>query len=113
MDDTARIRINRLIVGLLAILCLIAGLAIGVTDSMENLWCGSFVRAGLLLAAFWIAMPTKGRAAAWAQTSPYWILLIVGGLIVIRRLEIFLLAALILFFLAVVVPLLIGTSKRN
>lgn len=113
MSNSTRPEVNRLLVGGLSILCLGAGIAVGMTYSMDNLWCGSFVRVGVLLAAFWIALPKKGGAAAWANISPWWIVAIVVGLILIRRTQIFVAFGAVLFFLAVIVPLLIGTSKRG
>ena len=71
---------NRLLIGCLAVTFLVAGLAIGLFDSWGNLWCGSLIRASLLLGAFWLGMPTKGRAAAWANFSPWWIIAIAVGM---------------------------------
>ncbi|SFI54095.1 hypothetical protein [Planctomicrobium piriforme] len=76
---------NRILVAVMAVACLVAAFAIALTDSMDNLWCGSFVRAGLLLGALWIGLPTKGRAAAWANVSPYWILAAGAGIVLIGR----------------------------
>jgi len=76
---------NRILTGILAALFVVAGLVIGATDSWGNLWCGSFIRAGALLGAFWIGMPTKGRAAAWANFSPTWILAGALGLVLFMR----------------------------
>ncbi len=43
---------------------------------------GAFMRVGLLMFAFWLALPTKKRDAAWANVSPWFfvglILAIVG-----------------------------------
>ena len=56
--------VNRTLVGVLAMVCLAAGAVIGYVESLENVWCGSFIRTGLLLGAFWIALPSRGREAA-------------------------------------------------
>jgi hypothetical protein len=66
-----RVPVSRLLVGVIALACLGAALAIGIVDKWENLWCAAFVRVGLLMSAFWLALPSKHRDAAWANLSPY------------------------------------------
>ena len=34
------------------------------------IWQGGFMRSGLLMGAFWFALPSKNRDAAWANVSP-------------------------------------------
>ncbi|WP_437194178.1 hypothetical protein [Planctomicrobium sp. SH527] len=76
---------NRILLGILSPLFILAGIAVGVFDSDTNIWCGSFIRAGVLMGAFWIGMPRKGRAAAWEKISPYWILGAALAMVVIGR----------------------------
>lgn len=75
-----RVPVNRTLVGLIALTCLGAAAAIGVVDTWENLWCAAFMRVGLLMAAFWLALPSGRREAAWANLSPY---TIVGALVAV------------------------------
>ena len=105
-------KFNRVLVAVLAVVCFASAAAIWILDSWENLWCGSFVRAGLLLLAFWIALPTKGRAAAWADISPIWIVGFAGGLVfVVRRPRVLLPILAVLFVLSYLVPMLTRSRK--
>ncbi len=42
------------------------------TEGEDNwdMWRGAFTRVGLLMSAFWLALPTSGREAAWANVTP-------------------------------------------
>jgi len=71
---------NRLLVAAIAGGCLLSGGAIWLLDSRDNLWCGPLIRTGLVMGALWLALPTKGRAAAWANVSWIWVVLIAGAL---------------------------------
>ncbi len=108
---------NRLLVGCLAATFLFSGLAIGLFDSWGNLWCGSLIRASLLLGAFWLGMPTKGRAAAWANFSPLWIVAIAVGMVllgkVIQRPQILIPFAGLFFTLMWLWPWLTGANRRS
>ena len=56
-------------VGVLALACLAAWGAmfyLPETTNASELWQGSFLRVGIMLAAFWIALPARGRDAAWS-----------------------------------------------
>ncbi|MEZ6066396.1 MAG: hypothetical protein R3B90_11975 [Planctomycetaceae bacterium] len=63
--------VNRTLVGVLAVVLTLAGVAVGLYDSLDNMWCGGLLRTGVLLAALWIALPTRHRPAAWANISPW------------------------------------------
>ena len=111
-SDQSRPQVNRLLVGFLAISCFAAGLAIAIFDSMENFWCGSFVRVGALMGAFYYAAPSKGRAAAWANISPWWIVGIAGMLLfIVRRPRVLLPIGIAIFVLGVVIPRFLGPRK--
>ncbi|MEZ5943360.1 MAG: hypothetical protein R3C18_18345 [Planctomycetaceae bacterium] len=71
---------NRTLVGVLAVLCLLAGAAIWLFDSSENMLCAILIRTGLVLGPLWAVLPTKGRAAAWTRVSWVWIVGLVGVL---------------------------------
>lgn len=103
MTDT-QVPVNRSLVGLLAIICVVAGAAVGYFDSLENVWCGSFVRTGLLLGAFWLALPSGRREAAWANVSPWTLVAALGAaLIFVRRPKIFFVILAVLIVAAVVI----------
>jgi hypothetical protein len=92
-----KVTVNRTLAGVLAIALLIGGGLIWVFDSWENPLCGAMVRVGLLTGAFWLALPTKDREAAWAHVSP-WVAGSVGValVLVVWRPRVFLLPAVIL-----------------
>lgn len=107
MTSVTRQQLNRALVGIIAVGCLCAGAAftLGGSES-DNFWGGSFVRSGLLLGAFWVGMPTRGRAAAWANVSPWTVIgTIIAVIIMLRRPQVFLPLAAVLGFLTVVVPM--------
>ncbi len=80
-----RVQVNRALVGAIALSCLAAGAALLWWDSWENVWCGAFIRVGLVMSAIWLAMPTSKRDAAWANVSPYTLVgLLIGALLVAR-----------------------------
>ena len=68
-----KITINRALVGVLALVCLGVALAIwiGVPDGLNTwMWVGAFTRVGVVMSAFWLALPSRHREAAWADVSP-------------------------------------------
>ncbi len=112
VTDKNRPQVNRLLVGFIAISCLIAGVSIAVYDSMENFWCGSFVRVGALMGAFYYAAPSKGRAAAWANISPWWIVGTAGMLLfIVRKPRVLIPLGIAIFVLGVVIPKILGPRK--
>lgn len=65
-----QISVNRTLVGLIAVACLLTGLVVGIADDFTNLWCAAFIRVGLVMGAIWVALPARDREAAWANLSP-------------------------------------------
>jgi hypothetical protein len=65
--------VNRALVGWLAIGCGVMALVMAVTgiEGSAALWQGAFSRVGVVLAAFWLALPSRTRDAAWARI-PLW-----------------------------------------
>lgn len=71
-----KIPINRPLVGIIALACLgIAGylywLAPQDLFAQQDIATGAFMRVGLLMLAFWLALPSKNRDAAWANLPPW------------------------------------------
>jgi hypothetical protein len=84
-----KIAINRTLVGVLAICCLVGAVSLHllVPGSDEaRLWLAGFIRVGLVLAAFWIALPSGDRQAAWANLSRNTLIGIVLGMLALFRL---------------------------
>lgn len=64
---------KRFFVGLISIACIAFGVALYFYPGNEGLQ-GALLRVGMLLAAFWLAMPTKTRPAAWKALQSNWAL---------------------------------------
>ncbi len=64
-----KVPINRTAVGLIALGCLVASLGLFFFYPEDVMWRSGFTRIGLLMGAFWLALPTKKRDAAWASVS--------------------------------------------
>ncbi|MCH9656777.1 MAG: hypothetical protein K0U86_23600 [Planctomycetes bacterium] len=82
-----KIPINRNLVGVISIVCfLMAGYLYKFVTveqfEQQELATGAFMRVGLLMFAFWLALPGKNRQAAWANVPPWFfavlVLVIVG-----------------------------------
>lgn len=72
MTQESTIEINRPLTGVLAIACLTgAGVVwgFGLEEDQSPIWTAGFMRVGLLMSAFWLALPTRDRPAAWANVS--------------------------------------------
>jgi hypothetical protein len=63
--------INRSLVGILAVACVVGGVSAVLLDSFENPWGGALIRVGTVLSVLWFALPTPTRRAAWAGVSPW------------------------------------------
>lgn len=89
MVNEDELRGKRIYVGLLSIGCLVgAVVAVVVAPDNEGLQ-GAFIRVGLLLGAFWLAMPTATRPAAWKRlpTSNWAIFGMIVSAVLISRLK--------------------------
>lgn len=89
----ATVPVNRALVGLIAAVCLLISAGLYLVyggDEDWEMWRGGFMRVGLLMGAFWQALPARGRDAAWAEVSP---LTLIGALaalfVVVRRPKVF------------------------
>lgn len=79
------LRHKRIYVGILSIVCVVASVVLIFYPNNEGLQ-GALLRVGMLLGAFWLAMPTKTRPAAWKSFSSNWTLvgLIITAIIIPR-----------------------------
>jgi len=74
MDNEGKVTLNRPLVGIIALACVGAFATLYFTgdSSAENknqMWAAAFLRVGLLMGALWLALPGKGKEAAWAKVS--------------------------------------------
>ena len=89
MITETELRRKRALVGALAICCTVVAatlLLLGRSDAFAS----ALLRVGLLLAAFWLALPTRGRPAAWARVSPWTVGLLVLAAVFLQRFRFFL-----------------------
>ena len=89
---TQTVALNRNLVGLMAIGCYAGAVGCYVfkLDNENQIWLASFVRTALVLAAFWFAMASKKREAAWANVSPWtFVGLLLAVFIIPRRPRVF------------------------
>jgi hypothetical protein len=70
--------VNPMLVGLLALGCLLGGVGMLALHSLESEVGASLLRTGVLLGAVWLALPTRRREAAWAHLSPWTLVGLVG-----------------------------------
>lgn len=84
---TQSVPVNRALVGILAIACCgIAGvMALGGVGGASALWQGAFFRVGVVLAAFWLALPSRAREAAWARVPIWQVLGVLLVIVVVAR----------------------------
>lgn len=90
-----QLRRKRVWVGLLSAGFLLAAVVAAFQPGREALHA-VLLRVGLLLGAFWLALPSKDRPAAWAKFSPWTIAGIVALAVFLPRLK-FVLPVLIAF----------------
>ena len=67
MVNEEELRGKRVYVGLLSIGCLVGAVVTMILRPDDTGLLGALVRVGLLLGAFWLAMPTATRPAAWKR----------------------------------------------
>ena len=71
-----KIPISRTMVGVISLACLLTAGYLHQFVTIEQFAqkvaaTGAFMRVGLLMFAFWLALPGKNREAAWANVSPW------------------------------------------
>jgi len=67
-----QVSVNRALVGCVALACGVVGVVwwgLEGSTGAPGLWPGAFLRVSLVMGAFWLAMPTATREAAWARVS--------------------------------------------
>lgn len=107
------IPVNRPLVGILALVCLAAALALTIFSREEELWRSAFMRVGLLLGAFWLALPTRQRPSAWANVSPTTLIVSLLALVMIARMRIPLKLVVPVLVVLVLAILILRPRKRD
>jgi hypothetical protein len=113
-SDPAKIEVNRPLVGVIAVACLVIAAVLSQVPDSNTMWLAGFVRAGLMTGAVWLALPTKNRPAAWANVSPRILVGAAVGIVAIAaRPKLVLIYSPILIALAVVGYFLRGRSSKR
>jgi hypothetical protein len=97
-----KIAINRTLVGIIALACLgiyayLYWFAPQDLFAQQDIITAAFMRVGLLMTAFWLALPSKHREAAWANLPP-WVFVAVALTIVLFATRPRIAIPLVLFF---------------
>lgn len=89
MVNEDELRGKRIYVGLLSIGCLVGAVVTVFTAPDNEGLQGALIRVGLLLGAFWLAMPTANRPSAWKvlPTSNWAIFGMIVSAVLISRLK--------------------------
>jgi hypothetical protein len=103
-----QVPVNRSLVGLIALGC--AGIG-GLWWLLEGgdgprLWPAAFLRVSVVMAAVWLAMPSRHREAAWARVNLWNLLGVLLAIIVVARTRLplkFLIPGLILLAAAIMI----------
>jgi hypothetical protein len=82
-SESTKVEVNRPLVGVIALGCIVIGGVLWNMPDSNDMWTGGFMRAGLMTGAIWLALPTKNRAAAWANVSPWTLIGVVGGIVAV------------------------------
>jgi hypothetical protein len=82
-SDSTKIEVNRPLVGVIAVACVVTSVVLEFLPDANEMWVAGFRRAGVMTGAIWLALPTKNRAAAWANVSPWTLIGVVGGIVAV------------------------------
>lgn len=82
-SDPTKIEVNRPLVGVIAVACVVTSVVLEQLPDANEMWVAGFRRAGVMTGAVWLALPTKKRAAAWANVSLWTLLGAVGGIVAV------------------------------
>jgi hypothetical protein len=103
-----QVPVNRALVGLIALGCGVIGGGWWALEggSSAPAMPAAFLRVGVVMAAFWLALPTRHREAAWARVNLWNLLAGLLGLVLIARTKFplkFLIPGLILLAITILV----------
>lgn len=82
-SESTKVEVNRPLVGVIALVCVVTSVVLEFLPDANEMWVAGFRRAGLMTGAIWLALPTKNRAAAWANVSPWTLIGVVGGIVAV------------------------------
>ena len=80
-SESTKVEVNRPLVGVIALVCVVTSVLLELLPDANEMWVAGFRRAGVMTGAVWLALPTKNRAAAWANVSPWTLVGVVGGIV--------------------------------
>jgi hypothetical protein len=63
------VTIDRTLVGIIAVVMLVGAGVLWFFVGSQNMWTGACVKVGVVMGAFWLALPTFSRQGNWGQAS--------------------------------------------
>ena len=113
-----QVPVNRTLVGVIALACLIGGafvwLQLPVQEGSQlSMLAAALIRVGLLMVAFWVALPTKNREAAWANVSPSRLAGVMLAVLIVAARPRFMLVLIPLGILVLIVGTLLKPRNRR
>lgn len=108
MPPEAELIQKRRMVGIIAIVSASIGLGAWLTEGSASAIAGPAIRIGIVLAALWLALPTRTRPAAWARIRPWHLVSLILFLIFLPRLK----AIIPVLIIGIVIGWLLRRRKR-
>jgi len=101
--NVAHLSAKRNVLGILALVCLVAALALWLftADPEHNALLSVVTRVGIVLGALWLALPAVGTGWAWQKVGPVLIIAIALTALAGRRLRYVLPVAIVVAILLV------------
>jgi hypothetical protein len=80
---------NRMLVAVITLACfgIAAAMWYGGYSKEQQLSFSGLIRVGIFMGAFWLALPSKSRFAAWKGLSPWVVVCIAVGIFFLPRLK--------------------------
>lgn len=93
--------INRTLVGVIGLVLLIAAAVLGLlgTDRGQDLWAGACLKVGLVMSAFWLALPSLTRSEVLGRMTWGALIAAIAIALVVGRIKV---------PLSVVIPVALG-----
>lgn len=109
MPPEAELIRKRRTVGLIAVASASIGVATWMLEGSGSAIAGPCIRIGIVMAALWLALPTRTRPAAWARIRPWHLVSLIVFLIFLPRLK----AAIPVLIIGIVIGWLLRRRGRR
>jgi hypothetical protein len=112
--DRSPLAVRKLIVGLIALACLVTAAAMWIftDDPQTNAANAVAMRLGIMLGALWLALPSRGESLAWGKALPA-VLAVIAVLALVRNWRVLIYAIPIAILVAIAAAFIRPRSKRR